>query len=258
MSSPSSYTAEFDAFMTTLDAVSPQAATTCPGWTAHELVAHLVAGAAEVGSIVEAHLAGDPVPATRPFDERERPFREMDDRVLRATLVTEGMRLLAALERLHQRNPASVVPFTGWRLTAMGLAIHARSELALHRWDLAGDDEVSTELLSQPELTAHGVAALGALSVLNEAPEQRLRRAGDAVHDGEYHLCCDGQPDVVVSVRGGSCSFHLEAQREGPAVCLDRAARLLLLWGRRPGPASRMHVQMSPDQLRQLQRILHA
>ena len=52
------------------------APTACPGWTAHELLAHLAAGAQEEASLIEAHLAGEPSRPTRAFDERERPFRE--------------------------------------------------------------------------------------------------------------------------------------------------------------------------------------
>ena len=36
-----------------------------------------------------------------------------------------------------------------------------RSEFALRRWDVAGDDEISLQLLSQPELTHHAIDVLG-------------------------------------------------------------------------------------------------
>jgi hypothetical protein len=61
------------------------------------------------------------------------------------------------------------VPFTGWAMSVDQLRTHARSELVLHRWDLVGDDKWSTQLLAQPDLLAHGRAALAAMPTLKEA-----------------------------------------------------------------------------------------
>jgi hypothetical protein len=61
------------------------------------------------------------------------------------------------------------VAFTGADLTAEGLMTHVRSELALHRWDLIGDDAVGRGLLAQPELLAHGRWVLTNMPTLEES-----------------------------------------------------------------------------------------
>jgi len=64
---------EVGEFISTLWSTPPTRLTNCRGWTAHELVAHLAAGAAEESELIEAHLAHAPQRPTCPHDERELP-----------------------------------------------------------------------------------------------------------------------------------------------------------------------------------------
>ncbi|MGQ0831968.1 MAG: maleylpyruvate isomerase N-terminal domain-containing protein [Microthrixaceae bacterium] len=157
---------ELTAFLTALDQTGPDAPTRCAGWTAHDLLAHMVAGTDEMARLVELAAAGEPVPPTRAFDEREEPWRAVADPELRAAFFDVGARFLGALDTLSSDQ---LVPFTGWAMSIDQLRTHARSELVLHRWDLVGDDELSAQLLAQPDLLAHGRAVLAAMPTLNEA-----------------------------------------------------------------------------------------
>jgi uncharacterized protein (TIGR03083 family) len=210
------------------------APTACPGWTAHELLAHLAAGAQEEASLIEAHLAGEPSRPTRAFDERERPFRELADAELRERTVELGARLTVAIDHLRASEVAEAVPFSGRAMTAADFAMHSRSECALHRWDLVGSDEVSRELLGRPALTTHALGVLGSMAVLAEAPTRRATRAG-AVPDTRVVLRSEERDDLVVTARDGAVQLALVATGDDPAtVLLAPADRLLALWGRRP------------------------
>jgi len=148
--------AELKALAAVLGDLEPTAPTACAEWTVHDLVAHLAAGAKETAELVEEHLAGQPARPTRGFDERERPFRALAHDELLVALADQSRRKLAALDALADRDDHDAVAFTGTMMTAAQFQTHARSEAALHRWDLVGDDSVSDRLLSQPELTRHG------------------------------------------------------------------------------------------------------
>ena len=165
---------EITAFLEALDRTEPDAPTRCDGWSAHDLLAHLVAGTEEMARLVEQAVAGGPVSATRPFADREAPWRAVADPELRAAFFDVGARFVAAMEALPGDVP---VPFTGWAMSSDQLRTHARSELALHRWDLVGDDDVSDRLLAQPDLLAHGCLVLSSMPTLAEA--RRAPRPGD-------------------------------------------------------------------------------
>lgn len=175
---PSDDSREITAFVEALDGVDPSAATRCPGWTAHDLLAHVVAGGEEIRRIVTATLAGEPVGATRGFAGREAPFAAMSPDALRERLTLGGLGLLSALDRLHAEDPTATVAFTGADLTATQLMTHVRSEVTLHRWDLVGDDPTGATLLAQPDLLAHGRWVLEHMPTLTES---RHRPADD--HD---------------------------------------------------------------------------
>jgi len=222
---------EVGEFVATLLATPAHRLTNCAGWTAHELVAHMAGGAAEEADLIEAHLAGRPR-ATRPFEEREPAYRALPDAELRDRLVEEAGRLASVLAKL-EADGTDPVQFTGRAMTAADFAMHSRSECALHRWDLAGRDDAGWALLGQPCLTAHALTVLAQMSTLPETPANRL--AGylgaptvraiirSAPHD-----------DVVLTVVAGAVTLALEPISDAPpALELDAAARLLLLWGRR-------------------------
>ena len=181
---------ETQAFLETLDGLPPTAATACAGWTVHEITAHMAAGADEIARLFEAYGEGLPVPATRGWEEREAPYRAMDDPALRRQLFTASARMASAMGAVFSNEPDAVIPFTNMPMKAASFAMHSRSECAIHRWDMVGDDEVSWQLLSQPEMTQHAVNLLGPLllsrgcaGVAPASPfSARLRTAGAAGH----------------------------------------------------------------------------
>jgi uncharacterized protein (TIGR03083 family) len=210
------------------------APTACEGWTAHELLAHLAAGALEEASLIEAHLDGEPPRPTRALDERERSFRELPDDELRGRTVELGARLTEAIDRLRAAGPDAAVPFTGRTMAAADFARHSRSECALHRWDLVGSDDTSRELLSRPELTTHAIGVLSSMSTLAEAPAHRVGRVGRPV-DARVVLRSHPHDDLVATTADGAVTVALVPEIDGPpTVALPAADRLLLLWGRRP------------------------
>jgi uncharacterized protein (TIGR03083 family) len=165
---------ELNAFLDALDHTPPDAPTRCAGWSAHDLLAHMVAGTDEMARLIEQAASGESVSPTKLFDEREVPWRAVPDIDLRAAFFDVGARFVTALDSLPS---GQLVPFTGWDMTAEQLRTHARSELALHRWDLVGDDEIGAGLLAQPDLLAHGRAALASMPTLAEA--RRVPRPDD-------------------------------------------------------------------------------
>jgi hypothetical protein len=146
--------------MTTLAAADPAARTARSQWTVHDLVAHLAAGAKENADLIEDALAGRPARATRTFAEREAAFVAMPDEQPRQELVVQSSRKLTAVERLAARGPDATYQFTGRPFSAALARTHGRSEAAIHRWDIAGDDQTGMELLAAPELTRHAVEML--------------------------------------------------------------------------------------------------
>jgi hypothetical protein len=224
---------EASAFLATLERTAPRAPTACTLWTAHELVAHLAAGAAEMAELVEARLAGLPERATREFGQREAPYRALPDDELRTRLVEEALRLSAAVEALGGTGPSPAVLFSGRRLGAKEIALHGRSEAAIHRWDLAGDDDAGHDLLGQAELTTHTVSVLNAmLDSSAEAVAGRVARAG-IPRGWQTRFGASGQPDVVLEVDEAGARLLIDEACPRPTVTGDPAARLLALWGRR-------------------------
>jgi uncharacterized protein (TIGR03083 family) len=235
---------EVGELFTTLLDTPPNRLTNCRGWTAHDLVAHLAAGAAEEAELIEAHLARRPERATRGHAEREAPFRALPDPELREQLLVNGARLAAALEALDDNT--GEVRFTGRGMTAADFAMHSRSECAIHRWDLVGRDDIGWRMLAQPELTAHALAVLTQMSTLPESPVNRI--ATNREHP-PTRLVVRSAPhdDVVLTVANGSVSMTLEPpDNVAPVVELEPAARLLLLWGRRE-PSAPVDVHASGE-----------
>lgn len=226
---------EARALLGALDQVAPSAPTACAGWSAHDIVAHLAAGSKEIADLIEEKLAGRPSRPTRAFEEREPPFRALADDELRAAWSRESRRKTEAVAALGALGEDATFDFTGTALTAERITLHSRSEAAIHRWDVAGDDDVSEEQLSRPKLTAHAVSVLNAMPVLAESAAARARLGGD--HPPRIVLRAPDHPDVVlVGQQSGAARFELveEGSAEGDAVVVTGAAhRLLVLWGRR-------------------------
>ena len=158
----------------------------------------------------------------------------MPDERLREELIHQSGRKLAALEALSAMGPDASYQFTGRPFTAAMALTHARSEAAIHRWDIAGDDETSKEVLAAPELTRHAVEILNTLPMLCEAPLSRARVA--QIDTLRIVLRSPGQPDVVMDINPDRAHFEL-AENDQPAdgdavVETDAAHRLLSIWGR--------------------------
>ena len=69
---------EWQPFLDAVQQRRPDAGTWCEAWTVRDIVIHQAGNALELGRVLGAHLAGEPV-ATRTFEEREAPLRAMND-----------------------------------------------------------------------------------------------------------------------------------------------------------------------------------
>jgi hypothetical protein len=234
------------AFLATLLAADPSRLTACRGWTVHEITAHLAAGSQEIADLIEDHLAGVRPRDTRAFEEREAPYRAMEDSALRARLFEQVGRSTRARGQLaHQSSDA--VLFTGRMIRAAEFATHSRSERALHRWDIVGRDELGWAMLAQAELTLHSLKILTEMPVLPEALENRLREANADGGDFEVVLRSAPHDDVTVSLSGGVLDVHSEPMTDRPVDAhLDPATRLLALWGRRE-PSAEIRLDTAAD-----------
>lgn len=220
---------EWSAFRAAIAEADPEQATACASWTVRDLVVHQTGNAVEHARILTAHLDRQPVPPTRSFEEREAPYRRTAD--WRGALETAVDRVARVVERALD-EPEAWVPWTGRHMKAAWFGEHMRSELVLHRWDVIGDDAISTGQLAQPWMLQHAVEAVGT----------PLLRAGAARMGGEPftgRLRVPDQPDVVLT--GGAEPGISLAEASGEAdLSTDAAARLLLLWGRQPADPSRV------------------
>ncbi len=240
---------EAAAFMTTLDATEPHQMTKASDWTTHELVAHLAAGAAEIARNVVAFNKGgaEAVPETRELEEREAPYRQMDFPSLCSSLRDHQDEMMDAINTAVANDATAVTPWAGRQMPVGAFLSHVRSEFTLHRWDLVGDDDVSSQLLAQPEMTAHAVMALG------PALTSRGMAAGAG---GQVRLSSPGQPDILASPSGAVFAEQEPSSDEMPAIVADPAARLLLLWGRTPDQPGRVSIPGGLPQLMVLRGLL--
>ena len=239
---------EADKFFEALERTPPNAVTACSGWTAHELVAHLTAAGLEVALNLEAYGEGKKVPPTRGFEEREAPFRELDDPLLRSELPKSIARMSKALDYVLANEPDAVVPWTGRQMVVKTFSTHLRSELAIHRFDLIGDDDIGNELLAQPELTEHAVTVLGRVLLIRGSNSRK-----SPLH---ATIASPGTSGVTVIVDDQGARLVRAKDPSEPSLIGDPAARLLFLWGRRPGNPSRLRALGGPQVLFDLQKLL--
>ena len=243
---------EFVEFVTALESNDPGALTACPGRTVHSIGAHLAGNCREIALHVEAQLAGRPLTRTRAFDEREPEFRVMAAPQLLRCVVDGEQRLRAGLGELLARDEDPILRWTGRQVHAAGFLKHSRSECAVHRWDIVGDDAVSAVLLSQQDLFEHVITFLGAL------PMTARGRATGAGTGRALHarVRAPGQPDLLVGTHHGEPRL-VSVEPEGEALVVgDAAARLLFLWGRRATPFNRLRCNGTADDLARLQWLL--
>jgi hypothetical protein len=243
---------EAEAFLDARQHTAPEVVSACEGWTAHEVTAHLAAVAAEITRHLEPYLQGDGVPPTRTFEEREPPYRAMDDAALCRCLDSEERKMRSVVGQVLAAEPDAVIGWTGRQMAVAKFLPHVRNEFAIHRWDFVGEDQTSIELLSQPELTEHAVSVLGRILLLRGAQHDPF--SGQDFH---VRLRSAGAPDVRLVVQAGQAGLELtSSEADEPWVELDPAARTLVIWGRRPDQRGRFRSHVSEPELRRLQALL--
>jgi hypothetical protein len=243
---------EATAFLDTIDRTAPQAVSACEGWTTHEIAAHVTGIAVEVIRHLDPYLNADPVPETRSFEEREAPLQAIEHQALLRRLDAEEERMRRLVDDVLAREPGAVIPWTGRHMAVAKFIPHLRNEHALHRWDIAGDDDASGELLGQLDLVDHSVGELGAVLLV-------AGRQHDPEPDSDFgvRLRVAGQPDLRVIVDHGQATLAWAGQEDDePAVEMDAGARQLFIWGRRPDHRGRLRSRLAQPQLARLQALL--
>jgi hypothetical protein len=235
-----------------LDAVRkrrPDAGTWCEAWTVRDIVVHQAGNAEELARVLGAHLAGEPV-ATRRFEEREAPLRDLNDSDLMAAL-HDRMAALSEVATAGDAVPDDTdVAWTGRTMKVPWFAEHMREELVLHGWDITGDDAPAQARLAQPWMTTHSVVAVG---------RPLLAKGAKGLRDGEgieARLRVEGTHDVLVSADAEHTMIGM-AEPDGTATLeTDAAARVLLLWGRRPADPARICSRVGPETLGRVRGLL--
>jgi hypothetical protein len=242
---------EAEAFLDARQHTAPDVVSACEGWTAHEVTAHLAAAAAEVTRHLRPYLQGEQVPDTRSFEEREPPYRALDDAALLTCLETEETNVRASIAEVLAYEPSAVISWTGRQMPVAKFLPHLRNEFAIHRWDFIGDDDTSIQLLSQPELTEHAVGVLGEILL-------RRGRQHDPFPEQDFHVRLrSGDTDLSLTVEAGQARLHqADDQTDEPHVELDAAARTLFIWGRRPDARGRIRSHLTQPALARLQTLL--
>lgn len=235
-----------------MDAVrrhGPDAGTWCEAWTVRDIVVHQAGNAEELARVLGGHLAGEPV-ATRGFEEREGPLRALNDADLWDAL-TERMATLNDVAAAAEGVPADTdVAWTGRTMKVPWFAEHMREELVLHSWDITGDEPAARARLAEPWMTTHSVLAVGRPLLAKGAKQLE---PGERI---EARLRADGTDDVVVAADPDQVTIGF-AEPDGPATLeTDAAARVLLLWGRRPADPSRIRSRVGPETLGRVRRLL--
>jgi hypothetical protein len=241
------------AFITTIEQIAPAAVSACDGWTTHEIAAHVTGIAVEVIRHLDPFQQGDPVPETRSFEEREAPLQAMEHAALLNRLDAEETRMRRLVDDVLAGRPDAVIPWTGRQMAVAKFLPHLRNEHALHRWDIAGDDEVSGDLLGDMDLVDHSVGELG--GILLVAGRKHDPEPGA---DFGVRLQVSGQPDLRVVVDRGTATLAWARDDDTgePAVEMDAGARQLFIWGRRPDHRDRIRSRLAQPQLARLQALL--
>jgi Mycothiol maleylpyruvate isomerase N-terminal domain len=240
---------EWEPFAAAVRQRRPDAGTWCEAWTVRDIVIHQSGNAEELARVLGGHLAGDPV-STRGFEEREAPFRALCDNDLWSAF-TDRMAALAEVAEAAEAIPADTdVAWTGRTMKVPWFAEHMREELVLHGWDITGDDPAAQATLAEPWMTDHSVYAVGTplltRGVKELGPDESLCA----------RLRVPGSDDVALTANAGRTTIDL-ARPDGEATLeTDAAARVLLLWGRRPADPSRICSRAGPDVLGRLRRLL--
>lgn len=142
------------------------------------------------------------------------------------------------------------VAWTGRTMKVPWFAEHMREELVLHSWDITGDEPAAQARLAEPWMTTHSVLAVGKPLLAKGA---RQLEAGERI---DARLRAEGTDDIVLTAGADQVTIGF-AEPDGPATLdTDAAARVLLLWGRRPADPSRIRSRVGPETLGRVPRLL--
>lgn len=242
---------EVEALLATLADTPPDAFTACDRWTTHDLEAHVAGAFEEVVRHLRAYADGSPLTSTRNFEEREAPFKLLSPDELQRTIEDRDEEMRAEIAAILAADPDATLTWTGRQMRVDSFSTHLRSECALHRWDVVGDDETSWELLGSFDLFKHAITAVGSGPMTARG---LAAGAGDS-EDCVVRIRAEGHPDLVVTV-GSTPSLDLDPPRGEPTIVGDQAARLLFLWGRMPSPPGRLRLTGLADEAFRAKRLL--
>jgi hypothetical protein len=242
---------EWEPFTRAIHDRSPDAGTWCEAWTVRDIVIHQTGNAEELARVLGAHLAGDPVP-TRGFEEREAPFRALGADDLWSAFTDRVAHLGDVAAAADELPPDTDVAWTGRTMKVPWFAEHMREELVLHGWDVTGDDVAAQRRLDASWMTEHSVVAVGR-PLLKRGVEKLRLGPGERL---EARLRVPGSDDVVVAADDRSTTIELAAPDGEPTLETDAAARVLLLWGRRPADPSRIRSSAGPEALGRVRNLL--
>jgi hypothetical protein len=242
---------EFEPFAEAVQQRRPDAGTWCEAWTVRDVVVHQTGNAEELARVLEAHLVGSPVD-TRGFEEREAPFRAMNNADLWMAFVDRMQRLGAVATAARELPGDRDVAWTRRTMKIPWFAEHMREELVLHGWDITGDDPAAQTRLGQWWMTEHSVKAVGAPLLQRGAKQLDLR--GDECVQARLRVA--GTDDVVIRADADCTTIELEPADGAPTLETDSAARVLLLWGRRPADPARICSSVGPQALSRLRTLL--
>jgi hypothetical protein len=242
---------EFAPFAAAVRQRRPDAGTWCEAWTVRDIVIHQTGNAEELARVLHGHLTGDPV-ETRAFEEREAPFRAMNDADLWTAFVERMRRLGEVAEAAGELPEDTDVAWTGRTMKVPWFAEHMREELVLHGWDITGDDPAAQARLGEWWMTQHSVNAVGAPLLKRGAQVLKL----DGNEYVESRLRTEGTDDVLIRADAHTTTIELAAAEGDATLHTDNAARVLLLWGRRPADPARICSAVGPETLGRLRTLL--
>ena len=176
--------------------------------------------------------------------------------------MTDAERWSALLSRMEELSevaeagdseaPDTDVAWTGRTMKVPWFAEHMREELALHGWDITGDEDMATKTLGGPWMTAHSVIAVGRPLMARGAA--KLGLSLDERVEGRLRV--PGVDDIAVTATHDSTTIGLVAPEGDATLETDAAARVLLLWGRRPADPARIHSSAGPETLGRIRDLL--
>jgi hypothetical protein len=243
---------EWQPFLDAVQQRRPDTGTWCEAWTVRDIVIHQAGNAEELARVLGAHLEGEPV-GTRGFEEREGPLRALSDADLWDAL-HDRMAALNDVAAAAEDVPAETdVAWTGRTMKVPLFAEHMREELILHGWDITGDCDSGRAFqaaLGQPWMTTHSVFAVGR-PLLAKGVKQL--RPGERI---EARLRVPDTDDVLITADADQTTIEMAAAEGTATLETDAAARVLLLWGRRPGDPARICSDAGPEVLGQVRRLL--